>query len=322
MRFFTTVYILLLAYIIAALLFWGISLQKQSQAVFNQEEITLHERVDTVKQNELYHRELKAIEDRRDLRTKQYLGEGAIFFLIILIGAGVVYNSFRRSVKLSRQQHNFMLAVTHELKSPIAGIKLSLQTIEKRALSDAQRQQLIARCIAEGDRLNDLCNNMLLTSQMEGGQYKPAREMIDLSEMVEESLLAYISRYPDRFIMDLADDVMVSGDVTLLQMAIHNLLENAVKYTPPETHVRVTLVEDSEMVRLRVIDEGNGIPDDEKRKVFSKFYRVGDETTRKTKGTGLGLYLTAHIIRQHKGRLTVKNNNPKGSVFEIALPLP
>jgi K+-sensing histidine kinase KdpD len=322
MRFFTTVYSLLLAYIIATLVFWGISLQKQSQAVFNQEEITLHEHVDSVKQPVLFKKELAALESRRDLRTKQYLGEGIVSLIVILIGAGVVYNSFRRSIKLSRQQHNFMLAVTHELKSPIAGIKLSLQTIEKRALSDEQRLLLIARCITESDRLNDLCNNMLLTSQMEGGQYKPAKEMINFSEMVEESLMAYISRYPDRFIMDLADDVMISGDVTLLQMAIHNLLENALKYTPSDTHVRVMLTEDSDMVRLRVIDEGNGIPDEEKRKIFSKFYRIGDETTRKTKGTGLGLYLTAHIIKQHKGRISVKNNIPVGSIFEICLPHP
>lgn len=322
MRFFTTVYILLLVYIIAALLFWGIELQKQSRLIFNQEEITLHEKIDKVKQPQLYEKRFHELEERRKLRTKQYLGEGGTFLVIILIGAGVVYNSFRRNIRLSRQQNNFMLAVTHELKSPIAGIKLSLQTIEKRALSDEQRQQLISRCIAESDRLNDLCNNMLITSQMEGGQYKPAREMINLSEMLEDSLNAYMTRYPGRFVMDLPDDIMVSGDLTLLQMAIHNLLENAIKYTPADTPVKVCLKEGNETIQLQVADEGNGISDEEKRKIFSKFYRVGDETTRKTKGTGLGLYLTARIIRQHKGKIVVKDNQPKGALFEISLPNP
>lgn len=320
MRFFTTFYVLLLSYIIAALLFWGLSLQKQSRSIFEQERQSLNEKVDSNRQPLLYEANMKKLVAKRERRKKQYIGEGATFFIVILIGAGVVYTSFRRSIRLSRQQNNFMLAVTHELKSPIAGIKLSLQTIQKRKLTEEQRQTLIRRCIEESDRLNDLCNNMLITSQMEGRQYIPAHETINFSELAQESANAYQTRYPERFNITLDADQMVSGDMTLLQMAVNNLLENAIKYTPADSPIVVTLTEQNDKVVLQVADKGRGIPDDEKKKVFSKFYRIGDEATRHTKGTGLGLYLTARIIKQHKGKLCVKDNVPSGALFEIILP--
>ena len=320
MRFFTTVYVLLLAYIIAALVFWGLSLQRQSRLIFEQELMTLEAQVDKQHQPALYQSRLNKLETRRASRSKQYLGEGLTFLIIIWAGAGVVYTSYRRSINLSRQQNNFMLAVTHELKSPIAGIKLSLQTIQKRALTEEVRQQFIGRCISESDRLNDLCNNMLITSQMEGRQYIPANERIDLTKMLQESLMAYDSRYTDR--LDAAVDAAcyINGDVTLIQMAIHNLLENAVKYTPADSPIQVSLKKQKKTVSLQIADSGHGIPDTEKKKIFNKFYRIGDETTRKTKGTGLGLYLTSRIVKQHKGKLTVKDNQPTGALFEICLP--
>ena len=107
----------------------------------------------------------------------------------------------------------------------------------------------------------------------------------------------------------------------LLQMTITNLLENAIKYTPPGSPIEVRLEKDKREVCLQVSDCGHGILDSEKSKIFTKFYRIGDEATRRTKGTGLGLYLTSRIVRQHKGRLTVKDNIPNGAIFQITLPL-
>lgn len=104
-------------------------------------------------------------------------------------------------------------------------------------------------------------------------------------------------------------------------MAVNNLLENAVKYTPADKPVTVTLSTIQNNAVLRVADEGAGITDTEKKKVFNKFYRIGNEESRKAKGTGLGLYLTNKIVLQHKGRITIKDNTPSGSVFEIILPV-
>jgi signal transduction histidine kinase len=104
-------------------------------------------------------------------------------------------------------------------------------------------------------------------------------------------------------------------------MAVNNLLENAIKYAPPGSPVTVSLSKTQKEVVLRVADLGPGVPDAEKQKIFGKFYRLGNEGTRKTKGTGLGLYLTRKIVTQHLGKIAVKDNQPQGSIFEICLPL-
>jgi len=320
MRFFTSVQLLLLAYIISILVFWELSLQKLNQRVYSQEVITLKHRVDSLKDPNVYNLELSNLERKLSLRTTQYLGEGATFLIVILIGTVVVYSSFRRRIMLSRQQNNFMLSVTHELKSPIAAMKLNLQTLEKHQLSEAQRKQLIDRCIRESSRLNDLCNNMLLASQMEGRQHKQAKEIFDLSELAEDVVRDYASRYPRKFEEDITPGCKIDGDRMMLHMAFNNLLENAVKYTPEDKPISVTLHHIDGSVVVKVADEGSGIADSEKRKVFNKFYRIGSEESRKAKGTGLGLYLTNKIILQHKGRIVIKDNTPSGSVFEISLP--
>ncbi|RYE25613.1 MAG: GHKL domain-containing protein [Sphingobacteriales bacterium] len=319
MKLFNTVYILLLCYIIAALVFWGFSLQKQSGIIFQHERSLLGTVADSSTQPLWFASKMQELEIKRERRTKQYIGEGSTFLLIIFIGAAVVYSSFRRSIRLSRQQNNFMLSVTHELKSPIAAMKLNLQTLERHNLDAAKREQLLARCIKEADRLNDLCNNILLTSQIEGRQYVATRERIDFADMIEESVLNYNIRYPDRMMAEIGPATVI-GDNLSIQMAVNNILENAIKYTPADKVIKVHLQQEDKNVVLKVIDEGTGIPDNEKRKVFNKFYRIGNEDTRRSKGTGLGLYLTSKIMQQHNGKISVSDNPPTGSVFELVFP--
>ena len=213
-----------------------------------------------------------------------------------------------------------MLSVTHELKSPIAAMKLNLQTLERHQLDEDKKKLLLDRCIKEANRLNDLCNNMLFASQLEGRQYVAAKETFDLSELVEDVVKSYAARYPRSFEEDIEPGYKFTGDKTMLEMAITNLLENAVKYTPPDKQITILLAKEHNNLLLQVKDQGAGIPDSEKKKIFNKFYRVGNEESRKTKGTGLGLYLTNKIVSQHKGRLIVKDNTPTGSTFEICLP--
>ena len=321
MRFFTSVHLLLLTYIIAIIIFWGLTLQKQSGRIYSQELITLQSRVDSAKDPYTYNRELDALKHSLSMRTTQYTGEGATFLIVILIGAAVVFTSFHRRVTLSRQQNNFMLSVTHELKSPLAAVKLNLQTLEKHQLDEEKRKLLIDRCIKESDRLNDLANNMLFASQIEGRQYRPAIEAFDLSGLVTSIVKDYSNRYSRKFEEDIAPASEMQGDRVMLHMAINNLLENAVKYTPEDKPIKISLRTAQKTVVLTVSDQGTGIPDAEKKKVFNKFYRIGNEESRKAKGTGLGLYLTNKIVQQHKGRITIKDNTPTGSVFEISLPV-
>lgn len=321
MRVFTAIYIILLVYIIAALVFWGMSLQKQNEQLFEQQVIVLNNLIDSKKYPNAYNEQLVKLEKKRVSHIKQYIGEGATFLVVILIGAVVVYTSFSRRIRLSRQQNNFMLSVTHELKSPIAAMKLNLQTLERHQLNEEKRNELLERCIKESNRLNDLCNNMLFASQLEGRQYKAAKELFDLSELVEDAVEDYAGRYPRTFEQEIMPGCKVTGDKVMLRMAVNNLLENAVKYTPAEKPIMITLDTKNSSAVLSVIDQGSGIPDNEKKNIFNKFYRVGNEESRKTKGTGLGLYLTNKVVQQHKGRIIVKNNTPSGSIFEISLPV-
>jgi signal transduction histidine kinase len=321
MRVFTSIYILILAYIIAALVFWEISLQKQSGRIYAQEVITLQNQVDSTEFPNIYNNELENLKVKLSSRTTQYVAEGATFLIVILIGAAVVYGSFNRRIMVSRQQNNFMLAVTHELKSPVAAIKLNLQTLDKHRLDDEKRKQLIDRCISESNRLNDLCNNMLFTSQIEGRQYKPAMEPFNLSQMAEDIVAEYAGRYSRGFEEEIESGCRISGDVSMLRIALNNLVENAIKYTAADKPISITVQKAAQMAVIRIVDEGMGIPDQEKARVFDKFYRIGNEGTRKTKGTGLGLYLTSKIIAQHKGKIAVRDNTPTGCVFEIQLPL-
>lgn len=320
MRIFSSIYILLLAYIITAVVFWEMSLQKLSGRIYAQEVITLKGRIDSAAAPAEFNAELANRRHDLDRRTMQYIGEGSTFIIVILIGAFVVYSSFKRRFVLSRQQNNFMLSVTHELKTPIAAIKLNLQTMEKHHLPDDKKAQLLGRSIKEANRLNELCNNILYASQLEGGTYKHSGEVFSFSEMAEDAVEEYAARHPMRFDDDIAAGCYVSGDRAMLLMAINNLLENAVKYTPADTFIRVSLHKEGNEMILQVADNGVGIPDSEKKNIFNKFYRVGNEETRKARGTGLGLYLVAKVVHQNKGKIFVRDNTPSGAIFEIRLP--
>lgn len=313
------IHILLLAYVVAALVFWGLSLNRQSEQLFLLQSNQLSEHIDPKLQPDLYRAAYQQLLDKRKARRTQYIGEGTTFLVVILIGAGVVYAAFRRRLGLSRQQNNFMLSVTHELKTPIAAMKLNLQTLQRANLSDRQRSQLISRSISEADRLNELCNNMLMASQVEGQQYRFTKEETNLSDLVSRKAQEFAQRYPEHLALQVNPGIQVLGDAWMLSMALSNLIENALKYAPGQK-VTVALSQEKKWAVLQVRDLGRGIPEKERRHIFRKFYRIGDEATRRSKGTGLGLYLVQHIVRRHKGNVSVQPNLPQGSVFEVRLP--
>lgn len=267
-----------------------------------------------------YQQKVNKINEDNDKKTAQYIGEGSIFLLLIIVGAVIVFRAVRRQFKLSQQQQNFMMAITHELKTPIAITKLNLETLQKHRLTEEQQQQMISNTLQEANRLNNLCNNLLLASQIEAGAYELTNEKINFSNLVEECVNNYNLRFPKRIIDTLiTPGIYFTGDRLMLQMAVNNLLDNAIKYSSKEERIAVNLKEENDKVKLQVSDEGKGIPDEEKEKIFNKFYRLGNLHTKNAKGTGLGLYLTKKIIDHHNGEITVSDNSPQGSIFEITL---
>jgi len=211
-----------------------------------------------------------------------------------------------------------MMAITHELKTPIAIAKLNLETLQKHKLEEGKQQKLIQATLQEANRLNTLTNNILISSQLEGGGYKLLKEELDLSSLTTNCMRDFHSRFPERKIDSVIDkDIDISGDSLLLQILINNLLDNAVKYAPAASTIHFSLQKNAQGVFLKVADEGPGIADEEKKKIFERFYRIGNEQVRKTKGTGLGLYLCKKIAADHNAGIHVTNNHPAGSIFTV-----
>ena len=316
-RAVTIIYWLLLLYIVAALVWWFITLEKQNLRLTDLRISELNSKKDTLKPEKFAELYLK-IDNDSDRNTAKYIAEGVTFLILTLIGAFFVYRSVRRQFRMQQQQQNFMMAITHELKTPISVAKLNLETLQKYNLDAGKQQKLIRMTLQETSRLDTLINNILVSSQLEGGGYISSKEELDFSSLFKDCIREAKSRYPDRvFIEDIEPEIEISGDPLLLQLMISNLVENAVKYSPKEKPVICKLSKSGNEVILNIIDEGTGIEDSEKTKIFQKFYRTGNEATRKTQGTGLGLYLCRKIAEDHNADISVTNNVSSGSNFAI-----
>lgn len=314
----TVVYWILLIYIVTALVWWFISLERQNKQMMDLRRQQLQNEAGIELSAAAYQKQLSDINEERNRNTWKYISEGVTFLLLILVGAAFVYRSVRRQLRLQRQQQNFMMAVTHELKTPIAVAKLNLETLQKYSLDTAKQQKIISMTLEETTRLNDLTNNILVSSQLDGGGYKLSKEEINFSDLVTAQIRDFQNRYPERsFVADITPEMEVTGDSTLLQMLINNLVENALKYSPKDKPVTCILQQHQHKTKLMIIDEGEGIADEEKQKIFEKFYRIGNELTRRAHGTGLGLYLCSKIAHDHRAVIKVSDNHPTGSKFII-----
>lgn len=317
MKWIKYLYLFLFIYIIAAIIFWGSALNSLNNQLYEADIKLLATQKEQLT-NENYKKLEQQLLEKQQTRTRQYMGEGAVFLLVILVGAAVVYSSIKRVNRLSKLQNNFMLSVTHELKSPIAGVKLNLQTLLRKNIPENKKEVLILRAINESNRLNELCNNLLLASQMEGNKLQLNMESFSISELCLQVIEEMESRSPHELIADVKENCTISGDAVLIKIAINNLVENAIKYSPANGAITLSLKELDQQVSIAVKDQGVGVPDNEKLKIYNKFYRVGEENSRKTKGTGLGLYLTSEIAKLHKAHLVVSDNTPQGTIFELS----
>ena len=256
-------------------------------------------------------------------RMPMILGEGTVFLIILLVGIYFFQRTIKKESEVHQQQQNFLLSVTHELKSPLAAIKLVLQTLVKRDLTKDKRDQLIGNSIEDVGRLDDLVENMLLATRIENNSYSYPKELFDFSELVKSIFDRAIitSENTRNFQQQIEDNITIMGDRFALGSLINNILENAVKYSPVGAAVQVQLYQQSNRIFFIVADQGVGIADSERQKIFQKFYRSGNELTRQNKGTGLGLFIVAQVAKNHQAKVLVSNNQPKGTIFEIIFNL-
>ena len=211
-----------------------------------------------------------------------------------------------------------MMAVTHELKTPIAVAKLNMETLQKYDLEPQQKQKFINSALQEMNRLNTLANNILVASQLEDSKQNLTKEKINFSALVQNVVSNTEKNSTDqKWDLNIEQELFINADGLLLQMLVNNLIENASKYSPKNSTITVELKNNNGKILFSVIDEGPGIPQQEKKKIFEKFYRVGNEATRSASGTGLGLYLCKKIADYHKAQINVSDNLPSGSIFTV-----
>lgn len=316
LKFVNSIYWIFLTYMVAAFIWWYVSLEKQNAEIANIKFQTI-----SLNDPALYAK-VKSIEAFELRKSKQYIGEGITFLFLFLLGAIYVYRSLLKQLKYSNQQQNFMMAVTHELKTPIAVTQLNIETLLKRDLDQAQQRKLIENTLKETKRLDTLCNNILLASQLDMGKYESEKQVIDIAAIAQQAITSFKERYPDRLIHAHCDDsVFIQGEPLLVHLLLNNLLDNAHKYSSISQPITLNVYSTPQSHILEVADQGKGIPENEREKVFEKFYRMEEESTRTSKGTGLGLFLCKKIADFHDATIKINDQVPTGCRFTITFPI-
>lgn len=248
--------------------------------------------------------------------------------LLSMIIAGVVINTIFlvREIRRNEQHDSFINAVTHELKTPVASIRLYLQTLQTREVDEAKRQEFYRIMLEDSDRLLGTIEQVLRTGRMGASSRKLNLARIDLDAVVLECLgrartLHHVAEESLRY--QPGPPLTIMGDPDEVRAAVSNLIENAVKYsgTPVDVTVETAKV-DAKYVAVRVTDQGVGIPQVELKQIFKRFYRVPGPLATRVKGTGLGLYIVRSVAKRHGGRAWAESAGPgQGSTFVLQLPI-
>ena len=252
------------------------------------------------------------------LRSKVWMvaGEGVVFFILLAFGFRYIKRTVSRELAIARKEKNFLLSVTHELKTPIAAIKLFLETMQSRSLSEDKRQELLLHSVQETKRLQSLTENILMAARLDSEKDTLTAAVVDLSELVQREINRFRQMYTGPIESEITDHVRVNGDEQMISVVVVNLIDNALKYGQGKP-IRVVVSLSSGYANLVVLDSGAGIPDGEEKRIFEKFYRIGNEETRTSKGTGLGLFIVDAVAKMHGAEVTAANGPNGGAVFTV-----
>lgn len=258
-------------------------------------------------------------------RVLLVVAEGGLFFAAMIATVIALWTVLQRESILQRQSQNFVSAVTHELKTPIAGIRVALETVLRGRADPESSQKFLGNALLDVERLSGLVEKVLEVTRFAGGAHRLRIVVDDLSELVENEIEAAERRARLRGVeldADVEPGIRAPIDAEAMAIVVSNLLENAVKYAqgpPPRVTARLRL-SDGDAI-LEISDNGIGISEGDRERIFDAFYRAGDEVTRRTPGTGIGLYVAREIVDAHGGRLRASSGGRgKGSTFRLTLP--
>lgn len=260
-----------------------------------------------------------------NVREVALLVVGIIFFALIITGLTLNTIFLMREVRRNEQHDAFLNAVTHELKTPIASIKLYLETLRSRKVDDEKRSEFYDIMLADSDRLLGTVEQVLQASRTREKQRGLNRSEFDLRELLDEAVARTISRYhlddsAVRMSMP-AEPVEISADGEELQTVFLNLLDNAVKYSPDGARISLRVIIRTRWADVYIKDSGIGISRADLRRIFKRFYRSHDKAAGQAKGTGLGLAIVRGIVERHGGRVTADSAGlGKGTTFLVRLP--
>jgi signal transduction histidine kinase len=293
---------------VAALAWWAILLSSKTSVIHDLKS----------KQIELYPNS-----DREYIRQQWMIASEAVFFAVSLIlGIALINKAFRNEMIAAKQQKNFLLSVTHELKSPITALQLILDTFKRNKLNETQFNNLLNDGKEEAARLNKLVEDLLTAARL-SPKKTLKRENVDIGTMMDPLIQQYERNYPDfNFSLKKTGESFIAfTNEASLYLIVSNLLDNAVKYSNCKLEINISMKKMNGHINLSVADNGKGIPEEEKQRIFDQFYRIGDEDIRTATGTGLGLYLVNELCSKLNIKVSVRDNLPEGSIFELLIPI-
>ena len=249
-----------------------------------------------------------------------HVGEGTVFLILVSLGVLKIYNTRKKENELARLQNNFLLSITHELKSPLASVKLQLQTLQKHNLEETVKNKLLQKALADNERLLRMIDNVLLASKADNEDNVLRLEKINLFEILSKLVEQAFEENKSRIKIESAESVFVDADEQFLSIIFSNLIENGLKYSPINSPIEINVQSQNNHAAVLVKDSGAGISETEKKNVFKKFYRIGNEETRSAKGTGLGLFITKNLCDLHNIQISISDNKPKGTVITLKFP--
>jgi hypothetical protein len=248
-----------------------------------------------------------------------------ILMLFLLLGIIVIYITYRKQAALNLVHQNFISSVTHELRSPLATLQLYLETLVLRNPEEGLRREFLGRMQEETERLSALIQNILWVSRIQRFKIDYAFDWVPLSLRLAAYLDEKRAKHgwgDEELVVDLEEGLSVRCDWENLKVAMDNLIENAIRYSPSGFWLKISLKRSGERYRMAFEDRGVGIPKRAQRHVFKMFHRVGREMTRTVKGTGLGLYIVKNVVTAHGGKVSVRSEGrqAQGTTFILDLP--